>query len=149
MQNTRTLSAQQDGVTLIELMIVVTIIAIIVGIAYPSYVRQAQKANRSDATTALLAIAAAQEKEFIKNNAFTENLADLGITQTDANKYTLSIDVPDNDSSAFLARAKAGVEDGDQSQSGDSKCLYFTIDHTGARRAGENETPANDANKCW
>jgi type IV pilus assembly protein PilE len=151
MQNTRALSAPQNGFTLVELMIVVTIIAILVGIAYPSYVRQAQKAGRSDATTALLAIAAAQEKEFLKNNAFTSDLSVLGITETDADKYVLQVEVPVDNTSAFLARAKAREEadGGSQSQSGDVKCKYFTIDQTGAKRAGAGATPADDANNCW
>ncbi len=148
MLNTRTLSVRQYGVTLIELMIVVTIIAIIVGIAYPSYVRQAQKAGRSDATTALLAIAAAQEKEFLKNNAFTNDLTVLGITETDANKYTLSVESAEDATDIFLATAHAGGT-GSQSQVGDVKCQYFTIDQTGAKRAGSAVDPTDDINNCW
>ena len=149
MLNTRTLSVRQYGVTLIELMIVVTIIAIIVGIAYPSYVRQAQKAGRSDATTALLAIAAAQEKEFLKNNAFTNDLAVLGITETDANKYKLSVESAEDATDVFLATAQAGGPGNNQSQAGDANCRYFTIDQTGAKQAGAAANPTDDINNCW
>ncbi len=138
---------KQQGVTLIELMIVVVIISIIAAFAYPSYIRQAQKAGRSDATSALLAIAAAQEKEFLKNNAFTNDLTVLGITETDANKYELILATPDD--SSFLATAKAGGTTDNLSQVGDTLCQYFTIDHTGAKRAGEAADPTGDENNCW
>ena len=148
MQTTRTLSARHNGMTLIEVMIVVVIITIIASFAYPSYLRQAQKAGRSDATTALLAIAAAQEKEYLKNNAFTNELTVLGITETDANKYTLSVESAEDATDIFLATAHAGGT-GSQSQVGDVKCQYFTIDQTGAKRAGSAVDPTDDINNCW
>ncbi|MFK8028750.1 MAG: type IV pilin protein [Gammaproteobacteria bacterium] len=132
------------GVTLIELMIVVVIISIISAIAYPSYLRQAHKAGRTDATSALLAIAAAQEKEFLKNNAYTDDLDVLGVPETDANKYALSVTLPG--AGMFLAKAIPNVPD-DQSQVGDVKCAQFTIDHTGAKRSSDADT--NSTNGCW
>ena len=135
------------GVTLIELMIVVVIIAIIAGFAYPSYIRQAHKAGRTDATSALLAIAAAQEKEFLKNNAYTADLTVLGITETDSNKYTLGVEIIG--ASGFVATASGPNDSSDnKSQLGDKKCTEFSIDHTGAKRSDGTGGPGAKRG-CW
>lgn len=53
---------RQIGVTLIELMITVVIVAILAAIAYPSYNNHVTRTRRSDAQSALMRIAALQEK---------------------------------------------------------------------------------------
>ena len=53
--------ARQPGFTLIELMIVVAIIAILAGIAYPSYMDQVRKGNRAKAQAFLMDVAQRQQ----------------------------------------------------------------------------------------
>lgn len=136
------------GVTLIELMIVVVILSIIAAIAYPNFSRQARKAGRADATSSLLAIAAAQEKEYLKNNAYTNNMTLLGGTSSEANKYTLSVALTDG--GGYLAKAEPAEG---SSQEGDKKCIELTIDHLGAKRSrsvsGENDEETVDSTGCW
>ena len=55
---------QQQGFTLIEIMIVVTIIAILTAFAYPSYVQQVRKSKRVDATVALQELLQKLQKSF-------------------------------------------------------------------------------------
>ena len=50
------------GFSLVELMMVIVIIAILASVAVPGYRDYVQRAQRVDATAALLRIAAAQEK---------------------------------------------------------------------------------------
>ncbi len=140
------------GITLVELLIVVVIIAIVAAFGYPNYLKQAHKAGRTDATSALLAIAAAQEKEFLKNNAYTANLADLGITETEAGKYTLSLSLPEG--GGFLASAAPPGTNGNTSQVGDKDCTEFSIDHTGAKRSkgsasNDDGTVTEFSSSCW
>jgi type IV pilus assembly protein PilE len=53
-----------NGFTLMEVMITVVIVAILAGIAYPSYTRFVAETRRSEATIALTQLAAQQEKYF-------------------------------------------------------------------------------------
>ncbi|MBU2881172.1 prepilin-type N-terminal cleavage/methylation domain-containing protein [Psychrosphaera sp. B3R10] len=52
----------QNGFSLIELLIVVSIIGILAGVIYPSYTRHAQSSYRAQAQADLLALATAMEK---------------------------------------------------------------------------------------
>jgi type IV pilus assembly protein PilE len=70
--------AAQRGVTLIELMIVVAIVAIISAFAYPSYQRYIIKAKRSVAQNALLQVADRQQQFFMDNKRFAADMTDLG-----------------------------------------------------------------------
>jgi type IV pilus assembly protein PilE len=72
------MSYKQKGVSLLELMIVVTIVAIIAAFAYPSYMRYIVNTKRSVATSALLQIADRQQQFFMDNKTFTNNLMALG-----------------------------------------------------------------------
>ena len=53
---------RQHGITLIELMIVVGIVAILAGFAYPTYMDSVRKSRRADGMGSLIAVQVAQEK---------------------------------------------------------------------------------------
>lgn len=61
---------KQNGFTLIELMIVVVILAILVGVAWPSYREHIRSAKRADAQGALMGLAQAMEKYFTENGTY-------------------------------------------------------------------------------
>lgn len=67
--------AHQRGFTLIEAMIVVVIVAILAAIAYPSYLEQIRKANRSVAKSGLLEVANKQLHYFFSKRDY------VGISQ--------------------------------------------------------------------
>lgn len=69
---------RQKGVTLLELMIVVVIIAIISTFAYPSYTQFVLRAKRTAGTSMLLQIADRQQQFFMDNKRFAANLTRLG-----------------------------------------------------------------------
>jgi type IV pilus assembly protein PilE len=66
---------QGRGFTLIELMIVVVIIGVLAGIAYPTYRKHAKQTRRSDAQVALTQIANLQERFFTQCNYYAQTLA--------------------------------------------------------------------------
>jgi len=65
----------RNGFTLIEVMIVVVIIAILAGIAYPSYKKYMISTRRTDAQTALLKVANQQERFFTECNWYANTLS--------------------------------------------------------------------------
>ena len=70
--------AQQRGFTLIELMIVVAIIAILAGIAYPSYMDQVRKGNRAKAQAFLMDLAQRQQSYLMVHRQYAQSLEQLG-----------------------------------------------------------------------
>lgn len=77
MKNMRQRLSQDEGFTLIELMVVVLIIAVLVAIAIPSFLgfrsRAQDRAAQADLRNALLA----EKANWIDNGAFTETEAEL------------------------------------------------------------------------
>ncbi len=63
---------KQKAFTLIELMIVVAIVGILAGIAYPSYQDSVKKSRRSDAKAALMGFANAMERYYTENNSYCD-----------------------------------------------------------------------------
>ena len=128
------------GVTLTELMIVVVIIGILAAIAYPNYRAYAARAKRNEAKAALLQIATNQERFYLQNNSYTQDLTALGFPTTpcfttDTGSYTVCVPAADaNDFTATAVYLNADAEAG--------KCATFQIDGRGAKTS----VPLAD---CW
>lgn len=71
-----------QGLTLIELMVVLVVLAILAGIAFPLYENQIRKSRRTDGRAALSAIAMAEERFRTVTGAYTADLTDLSISPT-------------------------------------------------------------------
>src|SRR6266699_1257679 len=129
------------GVTLIELMVVVAIVAILSSLAVGSYRRYVLRANRTDATSALLRIQVAEEKFFLQNNAYTTDVSATGLnvgSPTPNGFYNLAVVGAPAIATSFKATATAT---GTQTQ--DTSCQTLTIDDQG-RRTSAPSTP-----DCW
>ncbi len=138
-------SNRMRGMTLIELMVVLAIVAILSTIAVGSYRRYVLRANRTDATSALLRIQVAEEKFFLQNNTYTTQVtvAVLGIASPTPNGfYTLAVtgdpNSTNNIATSFQATATAVAP-----QTQDTSCLTLTINDQGLR----NSAPSTTA--CW
>lgn len=133
--------SKQHGVTLIELMIVVAVVAILAAIAYPSYRNQIMRSHRTEAKAALLNIQVAQEKYFLQNNSYGSlaqlGAASLGLTasNTTASGYYL-VSLPTQTATGYQANA-----DAQGGQSDDTHCATFTINQAGTRGATNTD--------CW
>ncbi len=68
----------QRGVTMLELLMVVAIIAMISAFAYPSYTQYVVNAKRTAATSILLQVADRQQQFFMDNKNYTADLTNLG-----------------------------------------------------------------------
>ncbi|MDX1554599.1 MAG: type IV pilin protein [Xanthomonadales bacterium] len=127
-------AAGARGFTLIEAMIVAGIIAVIVALAYPTYIDQIRKARRADAESALLDAAQLLERCFTRFNVYNhDNCPDVdGDTPDGFYTITSTINAAD-----YTLTASA---QGDQTK---DVCGDYTLDHLG------NKTPVADGKRCW
>lgn len=145
----------EQGITLIELMIVVVIVGILAAVAVPSYRNYMMRAQRSDATAALLRVAAAQEKFYLQNNTYTTNFGTggLNLTNTGATVTTLPSEhayynvtiAAATPTTGYTATATAPSA---SPQYRDTSCRSFTVTETGAKDAFTS-APASNRDACW
>lgn len=137
------MSKNMRGITLIELMIVIVVLAVLVAIAYPNYAQFSARAKRNEARAALLQIATNQERFYLNNQTYTDRVRLLGFDAPPAattvvsptGAYTVSITAAN--ANTFTAQAVfnlGGAEAG--------RCGTFAIDSTGLK------TSAPQAD-CW
>jgi len=132
------------GVTLIELMVVIGIVGLLASIALPSYRAYVMRSNRTDAMTALLRLAAAQEKYYLQNNAYATTPTGVGVANTERGLYTLSLSGVS--ATGFTATATAPSTSG---QYKDTACRSFSITETGAKSATNSGGTAAPIGTCW
>ncbi len=149
--------SHSSGFTLIELMIVVVIVAILAGIAYPSYQDSIRKARRADAKSALLEAASRQERFYTENNQYTnvliavagcvttpdkiEAAADCGLRYpTNPNPplapdgyYSLTLNAPLNAANRRGVYTITATPVTGKSQEKDNTCQAFTLDNLGVK----------------
>ncbi len=141
----------ENGVTIIELLLVMVIVAMLVAVAIPSYRQYTLRANRAEGHAMLLQAAANQERFYLDNSTYatqsqiSEPLPDgLGLRgESLSGHYGLRIAAADDN--AFILVATARGE-----QAADESCAVFAIDETGARYGGAGPAfAANNDASCW
>jgi len=141
------MKSAQRGMTLVELLTVMVVVAILASIAVPSYRSYLIRSNRADAKSALMQVQAAQEKFYLQNNAYTDKVSDspptgLGLAATTTNSfYSLSVALGAG-GQTYTATATPTTAGG---QSADTKCANFTVTDIGKRGVSGTDTVAN----CW
>jgi type IV pilus assembly protein PilE len=139
---------RMKGVTLIELVVVVAIVALLASIAVPTYRNYLLRSHRVEAKAALLNLAAAQEKFYLQNNSYAANSVlstapptGLGIPGTTKNGY-YTIAISNASTTTFAATATATG-----AQTEDTDCATFAIDALGVKSATKSGGSASTA--CW
>ena len=140
------------GVTLVELMITLLVVAILAAVAVPSYRSYVLRAQRTEARTALTRIQAAQERFLLQQNRYATDAeleaappAGLGQPRNmESNKYGITIQnaaTPTEYSITATALAAGGQQD-------DTRCTLMRIDHNGIKSAQAADS-TDTAQECW
>jgi type IV pilus assembly protein PilE len=161
------------GFTLVELMIVVLIAAILLAIAVPTYQTQIRKSRRTDAKTAVLDLAAREEKYLSLNNTYTSSPAYLGYAAASSTATSFSnisvgsnyyyiyacagagpvtpAQCPTTSSATGTTYVVAAIPIAGTPQAKDVSCQYFAVDNTGAQYSSDSTSGsgANTTSTCW
>jgi type IV pilus assembly protein PilE len=143
---------RQTGVTLMELLTVIIVISILASLAVPSYRRYLLRAQRSDATTALLRMQSAQEKHFLQYGVYvltTGNIPNahsaggLGLpTVSERGFYNIAV-APTATGYTLTATPVPGG-----GQSADTGCVSFSVTEAGTKQAF-NSSAVDSTTTCF
>ena len=135
--------ARTRGFTLIELMVVVVIVGILAGVAYPSFREQSRRSARAEARAALLDGASRQEQYWLDNKSYTATLSDLQIAATtESEKYAISVDAASAGCPIARCYSLRATPQGPQAE--DANCSALTLNSSGVKSA-TGTTPT----ECW
>ncbi len=142
------------GVTLLELLAVIAIVAVLASLAVPGYRGVVLRAGRSEARSALLALATAQEKLYLQCHVYTTTLDPSRATScapltlkfplaSERGAYVLT--VTDADSLSWTATATSAAG---SAQWSDRACRTFGLTSEGVKSAVDDANRATNR-ECW
>ncbi|MCD4500417.1 type IV pilin protein [Chromobacterium vaccinii] len=131
------------GLTLVELMITLAIVAILGTIAYPMYTGYAQRSRRSDAWQALSTAQAQMEQCY--SQYFAYNNASCAVTTASPSGY-YQVQIASSTSASAYTLTATPTSPG--LQTADTSCSSFSVSNGGIRSA-LNSQGADSSSTCW
>ncbi len=133
------------GMTLIELMVVVAIVAMLAAIALPGFNRQVLKSRRTDGHNLLMRIAAEQERYYTSFNRYTADLSSappaglgMGALNSEHGYYTVAAVVGVNSQTFTLTATPNNAQT-------DDACGNLTLGNSDAKGYSGDESNG----VCW
>jgi type IV pilus assembly protein PilE len=139
----------ERGMTLIELLTVMAVLAILGSISVSTYRSYLLRTNRTEARTTLLRIQVAQEKYFLQNNSYTTEVGPTGLRmsgtagdslETPNGHYKVTLQAGSTGDIASSYSASATAQNGQTNDK--AACKTLTLDDQGQK------TPA-ESTGCW
>lgn len=130
------------GFTIIEVMVAVAILAIILGIAIPSYNQWVLEAGRADGKAVLFQTAQVLERCYTRYSAYNDgdcSIANGDTVESEEGKYSVTVRSNAN-TFALNATPQGG-------QAEDDECMTLTLNSTGAR--GITGGATGTVEDCW
>ncbi len=134
--------ANQHGITLIELVIVVAIVGILAGIAYPIYTNQVLSSQRTEAVVSLTDTAQRLERCYSQFSRYDHTdcaIEDGDTIESETGLYEITVTTTSTSFSLDAAPQKGRV-------ASDDVCGTYRLDHTGKR---EQLDASGSAAECW
>ncbi len=99
-----------EGFTLVEMLVVVIVIGILSAIALPSFLNQANKAREAEAAGNVGVINRAQQAHYVEKSEFGSDLdsLDLGIGNTQNYEYEIKLEGEGTEMNAIATASPAG-----------------------------------------
>ena len=145
-------SRRWRGFTLSELLTVLVVVAVLAAIAVPMWRVHLLRVRRSDASAALVAVQMAQDQFFGRNARYASGAQltaaapkGLGLKAVSAHGFYRIELHTGPDALGYAATAQALPQAG---QAADGRCVEFSIDHNGQRRALDSLGEDRSAD-CW
>lgn len=127
----------QSGVTLIELLIVVTIVGILAMVAVPGFQDSVRKSRRADARIALLETAQRLERCYTQFGIYDDENCEIASPFSSPDGFYLVTVVRQPTTFTLTAESQGAQTD-------DTACSEF-----GLNELGERSASGDDAQRCW
>lgn len=136
------IQSKNRGFTLIELVIVLSVIAILSAIAINSYRDYVLRSSRTEAMTALMELAQRQEEHFGNREFYADSLSTLNYPATTPSEL-YQLQIPASTTRSYTLRATAI-----NSQLQDNTCRTFELTDLGQQSA-EDASNKDTTADCW
>ncbi len=132
--------ARTRGVTLIELVIAIAVVAILAAIAFPSYQEQMRKTRRADGKAELMETAQQLERCYTRFSRYNDGNCGVALPSNSSEGYYV-VSATAITASAFTLDATPQAD-----QANDASCGVLRLTSTGLQGSQGQST---DANECW
>jgi len=130
-----------SGMTLIELLCVISIIGILAAISYPMFIEQSAKGRRASARALMYQVLQNEERYYTGNNTYTTDLTALGLAnplQTDQGSHAVTLAIgPTGDLTTSVSITGTAIVP-------DALCTSMTLTSANAQ-SGTGSQPS----VCW